>query len=734
MSTEHPNKHIDPLVAINALSTMADNAMNNEAAAQLQTQTMHEAATLPEFHLDDSDLMPEEIIGEVKEPVTIEEPLPEVAIDDPLLRKTVGVDSAAGLSEETATATVITASENGGWQVTNPNVLADLIIANGNNVMVELVPPADAVPVSSGPFPIDSTSVQPPPEVDPRFVDHLHLAGVGTGVTTAGDFIELASSTNGIMDEATEEEGDKADEPVVEPKPLYMATVSNPNVTRATRTSFATPDDNVLPTGALPGLDFADALNATENAELADDFEPTDDWYSAASRTGGMSFKNNGLTPVQHREGSNWQQTLRYGEKHIGVALPKFKAGDGIKLSGIKAINACNSLLGLGSNIRIPLLHTGIQLLVESPEEGGMLLLERAIASTKNEYGVNTHGLVYTTSQGFLDMAVGEYIVKNVIESTMLGADADTLYDTILITDLPHMCINTAASMYTAGYPYEIPCTANVGKCSNVAKQTVLLHKLNWIDNTPFTDIQKEFIANIAVDRTADEILSYQLSFGETADNVLSLKDGAVKVYWAVPTLRKHAEATKAYMAELSLLADEAIGKRDDDALEENEQLIRAEYPVPEEMTAEQAAEMTVRLRKMAFRFKKLIDDRTAFINRKLAVAALREYSAWVGKIEMVSKDGVNVIDDPETIRKLLSRWSTYDGIVTKFIAAVNLFINNSTRSLVATPAFVCPACQQLNVNKDENAAHPHLIPLNAPYTFFTLGVLRITQAQHEAD
>ena len=89
-------------------------------------------------------------------------------------------------------------------------------------------------------------------------------------------------------------------------------------------------------------------------------------------------------------------------------------------------------------------------------------------------------------------------------------------------------------------------------------------------------------------------------------------------------------------------------------------------------------------------------------------------------------EDGV--VDDRETIEATLNTISTDDDIVTKFLEAVKIYIDDSTVQMIALPSFNCPKCQAPMV--DEERKHPLLIPLEPNMLFFTLRGRRLSRAK----
>ena len=99
--------------------------------------------------------------------------------------------------------------------------------------------------------------------------------------------------------------------------------------------------------------------------------------------------------------------------------------------------------------------------------------------------------------------------------------------------------------------------------------------------------------------------------------------------------------------------------------------------------------------------------NKDRFIMEHSRLSTLRQYAHWVKRIVLLNEQGEEdgVVDDRETIEATLNTISTDDDIVTKFLEAVKIYIDDSTVQMIALPSFNCPKCQAPMV--DEERKHP---------------------------
>ncbi|MNY26776.1 hypothetical protein D3C86_1606430 [compost metagenome] len=123
--------------------------------------------------------------------------------------------------------------------------------------------------------------------------------------------------------------------------------------------------------------------------------------------------------------------------------------------------------------------------------------------------------------------------------------------------------------------------------------------------------------------------------------------------------------------------------------------------------------------------------ERIRHIIRSGELSNLRQHSHWISSFEHSSDpDSVpRVIEDIEEKDRILEMLSEMPDISLKLSNAIINWIGDTTVSYVGLPKYNCPSCQK----EPEDQSHPHLIPIDVSYVFFTLAVLKISQVEGAA-
>ena len=88
----------------------------------------------------------------------------------------------------------------------------------------------------------------------------------------------------------------------------------------------------------------------------------------------------------------------------------------------------------------------------------------------------------------------------------------------------------------------------------------------------------------------------------------------------------------------------------------------------------------------------------------------------------------ISVIDDLETIEKLLNTLSADDIVRESFIQEVIDYINSSTISVIGIPVFDCPKCQ--GGQDDPSSPLKGIIPLDVNQVFFGLATQQLAKIE----
>jgi hypothetical protein len=121
-------------------------------------------------------------------------------------------------------------------------------------------------------------------------------------------------------------------------------------------------------------------------------------------------------------------------------------------------------------------------------------------------------------------------------------------------------------------------------------------------------------------------------------------------------------------------------------------------------------------------------EQRDDYITKRGQATAMRQFGHYISEVEL-SND--NVINDTETIEKLLDALSSDDNIRTTFRTEVVKYINDTTLSVIGIPVYECSNCGGLNNSDHGIPSMSEVIPLDVIQLFFTLHVRRMQRLKN---
>ena len=371
---------------------------------------------------------------------------------------------------------------------------------------------------------------------------------------------------------------------------------------------------------------------------------------------------------------TDWQQFVGNNGDRLRAGRPSLGMGGETRLTGEAAIIKATAVLGLGAIIQIPLWHTGIWVSFKVPQNSALLELDRRIANEKIVLGRVTNGMVFSNTSIYLQSYLVNFALAHIYDCSLKDINPDRLKRIILSTDIPTLIMGLACTIWPAGYPLVQPCIDNPDKCQHVTREKLNLTKLFWTDNMRLTSWQRTHMAGRNRTYTVDDVKRYQSEHSYNTRVTCKPSDD-VTLRLKVPTVGEYEDAGFAWVDGIVRMVDDAFG---------------------------------VTLRG---------DERNDYINQQAKATSLRQFSHWVGEINV--GDGQVVVDDNDTINGLLSTFSNRDSLVTSIFDAIGKFIDDTTISLIAVPKYNCPVCGKPQTELETK--HPHLIPQDAMSIFFTL-------------
>ena len=409
-----------------------------------------------------------------------------------------------------------------------------------------------------------------------------------------------------------------------------------------------------------------------------------EEWATAFNGTTDYYVRGHSFDATLEREGSQWRQEVE-GENNLklkALAVTHNTASlAGATISGEQALSILNKKLNLGSNIAVPLWHSGIWITLRAPSSGQLIAIDRLLSDEKIILGRQTNGLVFSNVSVYLRRALVDLALTCVYDASVENFNRELLLDIIRVTDYNALILALGCAMYPNGYSLAQPCADNPARCTHVTKETLSLPKLAWTDTSALTEMQRKFMSDRGtIKKSVTDIKIYQSEGVWNNHDRIKLNDSVYMVN-RVPSIREDIRAGVRWV-------DSVV----EDVRELYDETILADEDVLNTRIAEQSRAST-----------------------------LRQYDSWIDRYVIIDDNDNNneiTITDRETIERTCERLTVDSTILGKAFTGIGSFIDSSTISLIGIPNYACPACQTHLVDPED---HPKIIPLSIDELFFTL-------------
>lgn len=379
----------------------------------------------------------------------------------------------------------------------------------------------------------------------------------------------------------------------------------------------------------------------------------------------------------------DWHNTVQHNETRLGAGK--------VKPANMKdPIMAIRATFGQGSMVQVPLWSTGLWVTFRAPTVQALLDFEQKTRMEKMNLGRSSNGMVFSavevyTVETYMRFALEHVVSVNYAFET--GETVDELLQVIRSRDYQQVLWGLACAMYPDGYPLRQPCVADPDKCKHIDEVLINFARMGFVDRSKITANQALKMASRNTKRDDAWLKEYQAEFPFFEKRV-DLGNNLTAVL-RVPSLSDQIDAGHIWVDGISKATNEAFGAR--------------------------LSEM----------------DRVRHIMRSGALTNLRQYSHWVSHFEhsLDMDSAPTMYDDYVNKDRILEMLSEDSEVSDMFNRTILEWINKSTVSYVALPKVNCPSCQK----EPEDQTHPHLIPIDIGYVFFTLAALKINQVEGAA-
>jgi hypothetical protein len=469
-----------------------------------------------------------------------------------------------------------------------------------------------------------------------------------------------------VAAEPTEQAAETSDHPQ---RPVRAA---NPNVEQGfpVYTPLGDPWNDDAITLVVPD-EQAGTLEATLESYSKGDQEnlvKDERWIGAAGMGIAMQPRLDMNDKLDERTGSKWRQVVAHNNKALGITKPKLGDDDNAILSGESALQRTRAYMGLGGQYRIPLWNSGFWITVKTPGDDAILELDRKLAEEKIALGRATAGLLFSNASVFIVDHVMQFVLDHMVSATLKDSSRENIIKRISIHDIQHLAWGMACSIWPNGFQYARAVLGDTPEKNRVVEGKINVSKLQWIDIASLTDWQIKHMANITIgSMTNDDLERYQKEFTIRGERRISLNE-KVHVNLGVPSVDEHLISGQKWVNNIVTMTNRVFGMDQDDAA------------------------------------------RNTYVTNQGKATLLRQYGHWVKSVEL----GNSLVTDLPTIESQLDLFSSDDTARDLIMNEVIKYAEDTTVAFIAVPT--------VDEREEEKFPRmPHLLPIDALTTFFTL-------------
>ena len=391
------------------------------------------------------------------------------------------------------------------------------------------------------------------------------------------------------------------------------------------------------------------------------------------------------LEKALKRKGSRWQQRIKdNADNSLGIARPRYKNNPNKDtLSGEAAVLEITQQSGLGSQLQFPLWGSGLWVTMKAPSNSELLMTQQQIVSDKTTLGRMTSGMIYSSNRIYIKSALVNLALRCISKVNLHDANPTRLKKWIKETDYHQLLWGLAAVIFPEGYPYALPCVAQLDQCQHTTRGILNINRLCWVDRASLTDQQLEHMSSRTKMHTKESLERYQSAGRSKRNGTATIKGGAV-FHFKVPSLEDSFDSGFRWVDGVVDMVDKAFSVSP---------------------TGRERESMIV------------IQSRSQI---------LRQFGHWVDYI--VTANNKRIIDR-KTIEMVLNQLSSDEEIVDEVLEALEVFMTQSVYSVIGVPAHQCPECHEMCENTDDDERFKHVIPLEVEQVFFTLSIQRLRKA-----
>lgn len=395
-----------------------------------------------------------------------------------------------------------------------------------------------------------------------------------------------------------------------------------------------------------------------------------------------------GLKATERAE-SNWAQTIHHNGKELRAGKPRQSLSAGPHTPD-ELLAYMTKRAGQGTNVDIPLWHSGIWLRLRSPSTTEIVTLQHELAQLRVTLGSQTKGMGFSNAGQALNNLAVNFALQYVIDASVAYKTPTDLEGKIDALDGPFLLLALASAMFPGGLPYVSPCVSDIKTCNHVMKANLAFEPLQRVDDLAISTYQATIMSRRfgqQGNRTNDdELKRYREEHRAGRERIVWFENIGLRL--GTPTLMDQREAGDAWVDSIVEMTQGAFNE-------------------PPHGT-----------------------NRNRYISQLGNTTTARQYAHWVKAVldrdEQATEGYQLITEDREAIGKFLNNVMSTADYSEDFFDAVRDFIEDSMVSMVAIPSYNCPQCAT-PVAEKFHERFEHLVPLDMLSLFFTLASRKLS-------
>ena len=442
---------------------------------------------------------------------------------------------------------------------------------------------------------------------------------------------------------------------------------------------------------AIPSMSMAGLASSVE-AILSLNYEKdaqARDWAALMDQANGLNPVQDAFIKGMNREGSDWKQIPKFGDKMLVGALARRPGVENSELKDSQALLYALSALGLGAPFQAPMWHSGFWVSFRPASEEAWVNFNERLTADKIRIGRNASGLAFSNVNAIFTERSLEFALEHVIDHNIrleAGSTRRDLFKKLRAPDIPIFLWAFLVANYPSGYPISRGCSAVVGNCTNVIHDTINLRILQVTDDSCFEEKHRSHMAkNYPGGVTEKEVEEYQSSLlALQAREFTILQEGEMeaRVTLKVPSAEEYMTSGRRWFDGIVEMVNSILAK---DTTDNQREKVYQQYAKS---------------------------------------GVLREYSHWIDQLHMNS----NRMTDVATLENVLKEITPHGQLRDTLYKKIADFIESSTLSVIAVPNYACPSCGKLQAEHKEGDRFTDCIPLDVSQAFFNLALLRVVE------